>query len=54
MDLVYVFRVLYERKFILIASAIIAAAAAYFFTRNEKKFYRSTAQLSTGYTINVQ
>jgi len=52
MDLVYVFRVLYERKFILIASAIIAAAAAYFFTRNEKKFYRSTAQLSTGYTIN--
>src|SRR6218665_4011874 len=52
MDLVYVFRVLYKRKFLLIASAFIAAAAAFFFTLNERKYFRSTGQLSTGYTIN--
>src|SRR5690242_8307294 len=52
MDLLYILRTLYERKFLLLISTIVAAAVAYFLTTNEKKYYRSTAQVSTGFTVS--
>src|SRR5688572_15453460 len=52
MDPVYFFRTLYEKKFLLLISTIVAAGVAYFLTTNEKKYYRSTAQVSTGFTVS--
>lgn len=52
MDFVYLLRVLLKRKWIILVSGFIAAGVAYFFTRNEPKRYRSTAQVSTGFTVS--
>jgi succinoglycan biosynthesis transport protein ExoP len=52
MDFIYLVRVLLKRKWIIIGAGIIAALIAYYFTRNEPKTYRSTAQVSTGFTIS--
>jgi Mrp family chromosome partitioning ATPase/uncharacterized protein involved in exopolysaccharide biosynthesis len=51
MDLIYLFRVLLKRKWIIIGSAILASAIAYYLTRNEPKSYRSSARISTGFAI---
>lgn len=50
MDFIYLLRVLLKRKWIIIASGLIAAALAFFLTQNQKKQYRSTSQVSTGFT----
>ena len=50
MDFIYLLRVLLKRKWIIIASGLIAAALAFFLTQNQKKQYRSTSQISTGFT----
>jgi len=52
MDLIYLFRVLFKRKWIILGAAVIAALIAYISTRNEKKQYKSIAQVSTGFTIS--
>ncbi|MHA4808134.1 GumC family protein [Flavitalea flava] len=51
MDLVYLFRVILKRKWIIIGSAILAAIIAWFLTRNEAKSYRSSARISTGFAV---
>lgn len=51
MDFVYFLRVLLKRKWIIIGAGLLAAAIAYFLTRNELKSYRSTVQVSTGFTV---
>ncbi len=51
MDFIYLFRVLLKRKWIIIGAAVLATVVAYFLTRNEAKLYRSTAQVSTGFTV---
>ena len=50
MDFIYLFRVLLKRKWIILASGLLAAILAFFLTQNQKKQYRSTAQIATGYT----
>lgn len=52
MDLVYLFKILYRRIWILIAVPIIAGAFSFLFTQDLKKEYKSFAQLSTGFTTN--
>jgi Mrp family chromosome partitioning ATPase/uncharacterized protein involved in exopolysaccharide biosynthesis len=52
MDLIYLFKILFKRKWIILGAAVIAALIAYFSTRNEQKQYKSTAQISTGFTIS--
>jgi uncharacterized protein involved in exopolysaccharide biosynthesis/Mrp family chromosome partitioning ATPase len=52
MDLVYLFKILYRRIWIILAVPIIAGIAAFFFTQNLEKKYKSSAQLSTGFTTN--
>lgn len=51
MDLVYLFRVLFKRKWIILAAAVIAAGMAYFFTRNEPRNFRSSTVVSTGFGV---
>jgi succinoglycan biosynthesis transport protein ExoP len=50
MEFAYIFRALLRRKWIIIICVIVAIAAAWFFTRDTKKIYKSSAQLSTGFT----
>lgn len=51
MDLVYLFRVLLKRKWLIIGSAFLAALVAWFLTRNEPKYYLSTSRMSTGFAV---
>lgn len=51
MDLVYLFRVLLKRKWIIIGSALLASLIAWYFTRNEPKTYKSSTRISTGFAI---
>jgi polysaccharide biosynthesis transport protein len=50
MEFAYIFRALLRRKWIIIISVFVAIGAAWFFTRDTKKYYKSSAQLSTGFT----
>ena len=52
MDLIYLFRHLLKKKWIIFLAAFIAALAAYFFTGNTPKKYRSVSQISTGFTVS--
>lgn len=52
MELATIFRILLNRKWILISIPLIAAAAAYLFSLNTPKKFRSSSILSTGYTTN--
>jgi polysaccharide biosynthesis transport protein len=52
MELATIFRVLKDKKWILITIPIIAAMAAYFFSLSAEKKYRSSSVLSTGFTTN--
>lgn len=54
MDVLYFFRVLLKRKWLILGSALLAAAVAYFFTRNEVKLYKSTARISTGFSVTQE
>jgi len=52
MDLLYFIKALYKRKWIILLCVMVAVAAAVYFTHDEKKTYKSTAQLATGFTIS--
>lgn len=54
MEISYIFRALLRRKWIVIISTVVALVAAFFFTRNAKKKYNSSAQLSTGFTVSEE
>lgn len=52
MDFIYLFRILIKRKWLILGAAFLAAVIAWFFTRNEPKKYRSSAEVSTGFTVS--
>jgi capsular polysaccharide biosynthesis protein len=54
MDLLLLAKVLWRKKWILILIPILAGAAAYVFTMDEIDYYRSKAQIATGFTMNDQ
>ena len=54
MDLIFFFRALLKRKWILITVPLVAVVVALLFTLDYQRLYRSNAQLSTGFTINEQ
>ena len=54
MDIVYFIRALLRRKWILIGVPIVAILCALIFTRDFIRLYKSSAQLSTGFTVNEQ
>lgn len=51
MDLLYLFRILLRRIWLLVTIPVVAAALTAFFTIRAPDQYKSTAQLSTGFTI---
>ncbi|MDX1371668.1 MAG: Wzz/FepE/Etk N-terminal domain-containing protein, partial [Nitrososphaeraceae archaeon] len=54
MDLVKIFKVLFNRKWWLIGASLLAAITAFILTADIKKTYRSTAQLATNFTISQE
>lgn len=52
MDLIFIFRLLYRKLWLLIAIPITAAAITFYFSFNATKLFKSTAQIATGYTTN--
>lgn len=54
MDLVVLYRALLRKKWIIFGISIFAVLLALFLTRNYKQIYKSTAQLSTGFTVPEQ
>lgn len=50
MDLVFFWRVLLKRKWIILAAALLAAAVAYLLTMNQPKQFKSSTQVSTDFT----
>lgn len=50
MDLVYLFKVLLRKIWILITVPVIAGAIGFFFANSKPEVYKSTAQISTGIT----
>jgi len=54
MEFLYLFRALLRRKWIILICVVVSSAIAFILTRNVKKSYRSTAQLSTRFTVSDQ
>jgi succinoglycan biosynthesis transport protein ExoP len=54
MEFSYWFRAFMRRKWLILICVVTSIATAFFFTRNFKKAYKSTAQLSTRFTISDQ
>ncbi len=50
MDLIYFFKVLFRRKWIILGLSALAVLASYIFLYNKKSLYISQAQYSTGFT----
>ncbi len=50
MDLIYFFKILYRRKWIIIGLSFLAVVAAFFLLLNKKPLFQSLAQYSTGFT----
>ena len=54
MELVYFFKILIRRKWIIIGAAVLAAMVALLVTVLKKDQYKSQAQISTGYTLSQE
>lgn len=52
MDLLYFLKILYKKIWIIVLVPLIAGIASFLFTQNLEKKYKSSAQLSTGFTTN--
>lgn len=50
MDLIYFFKVLFRKKWIILGLALLAVIATFFFKMGKKDVYLSQAQYSTGFT----
>lgn len=50
MDLIYFFKVLFRKKWIILGLALLAVIAAFFFKMGKQDVYVSQAQYSTGFT----
>jgi Mrp family chromosome partitioning ATPase/uncharacterized protein involved in exopolysaccharide biosynthesis len=52
MDVVYLIRLFFRKKWIILGSVLLASGITYFLTSKTPNSYRSTSQISTGYTIS--
>lgn len=50
MEFLHLFKTLLRRKWVIIISVVVALVAAYLLTRNEKRQFKSVAQIATGFT----
>lgn len=54
MDLIYLFKALMKRKWLIIISTLLAVAVAFLLTMKQELLYKSTAQIATGFTSTEQ
>lgn len=54
MDLIYLFKALMKRKWLILLGTLIAVAAAFLLTMKQEMLYKSTAQIATGFTSTEQ
>lgn len=54
MNISYIIQALLRKKWLIILCTLIAGGATFFFTRNTPKKYKSTAQISTGFTVSEE
>lgn len=54
MDLLTIFKILFKRKWIVLGIPFLATVAAVVLTSGYKRTFRSTAQLSTGFTLSPE
>ncbi|MBX2966262.1 MAG: hypothetical protein KF845_08970 [Cyclobacteriaceae bacterium] len=54
MDILFLLKVIWRRKWLWISVPILASGAAYIFTLNQVARYKASTQLSTGFTMNDQ
>ncbi len=54
MDLIYLFKSLMRKKWLIIFSTILAVVLAFVLTMNQRRLYRSVAQMATGFTTSSQ
>ncbi len=52
MDIIYLLRVLWRKKWIIILIPVISIIAAFFFTQSLKPTYKASTQIATGFTTN--
>ncbi len=52
MELTYIYRALMRRKWIILICTVVAVGVAFLLVMNSKRQYRSSAQLSTGFTVS--
>ncbi len=54
MELLYVFRILYRKKWVILLASVLGAGVAFLLTMGSKKMYKSQSQMSTGFTVSEQ
>ena len=54
MELIYFFRIIFKRKWIILAAGLAGVVAAFLLTMNKKPLFKSQAQMSTGFTISEE
>lgn len=54
MELIYFFRIIFRRKWIILATGLAGIIAAFILTMNKKPMFKSQAQMSTGFTVSEE
>ncbi|MBX2945169.1 MAG: hypothetical protein KF725_05000 [Cyclobacteriaceae bacterium] len=54
MDILFLLKVIWRKKWLWLSIPILASGAAYFFTLNQVHKYRASTQMATGFTTNDQ
>lgn len=54
MELIYFFRIIFRRKWIILAVGLTGIVTAFLLTMNKKPLFKSVAQMSTGFTISEE
>ncbi len=54
MELLYFFKILYRKKWLILGCTLVAFLTTFLLTMNQGKQYKSVAQLSTGFTMSEE
>lgn len=54
MELIYFFRIIFRRKWIILGAGLAGVLTAFLLTMNKKPLFKSLAQMSTGFTISEE
>src|SRR5688572_29985401 len=54
MDIIFIFKLLYRKIWLLITIPLLAACVTFFISKSSTKLYESNGQLATGFTTNEE